>query len=210
MKRIPGTIFIVDDDNSVRKSLSLFLMANDYDVETYSSSEEFLEREAFDGTGCLLLDVNMEGKSGIQLQEELLQIGSNLPIIFITGHGNIHMSVETLRKGAVNFLEKPFNDEELLKSISEAIALSHRMKAENDDYKTARSLVDNLTPRESEILRYLMNGMLNKQIASELNIAEHTVKLHRHSICEKLCVKSVPEIIRIADKAGIKPFENKY
>jgi FixJ family two-component response regulator len=210
MKIIPGTIFIVDDDNSVRRSLSLFLMANDYDVETYSSSEEFLERETFDGTGCLILDVNMEGKSGIQLQEELLQLGSNLPIIFITGNGNIHMSVETLRKGAVNFLEKPFNEEELLKSISEAIALSHKMKAENNEYKIARSLVGNLTPRESEILRYLMNGMLNKQIASELNIAEHTVKLHRHSICEKLRVKSVPEIIRIADRAGIKPFENKY
>jgi|WetSurMetagenome_2_1015567.scaffolds.fasta_scaffold112944_2 FixJ family two-component response regulator len=210
MNKEPCTIFIVDDDKSVRRSLSLFLIANDYSVETYSSSEEYLEREPFEGTGCMILDVNMEGKSGLLLQEELKSIDSHLPIIFITGQGNVHMSVQTLKKGAINFLEKPFNNEELLKSISEALALSHKTKQEKDETRAAKKLTDSLTPRELEILKYLMSGMLNKQIASELSIAEHTVKLHRHSISEKIGVKSVPEILRIADKAGIIPFENKY
>jgi two-component system, LuxR family, response regulator FixJ len=204
------TIFIIDDDKSVRRSLSLFLTAIDYHVEAYGSSEEFLCRESFAGTGCLLLDVNLEGKSGIELQEELIKQNSHLPIIFITGRGDIHMSVNALKKGAVNFLEKPFKDDELLQSVKEALSLSRKLKTEKEEARNAIRLIGTLTPRESEILKYTMSGMLNKQIASDLNIAEQTVKLHRHSICEKLGVKSVPEIIRIADKAGVIPFENKY
>ena len=188
----------------------MFLMTYGYEVETYASSEEYLEREPFEGTGCIILDVVMKGKSGLELQEELLKIDSQLPIIFITGHGNIHMSVRTLKNGAFNFLEKPFKDEELIKSVSEAIELSRRIKEEKEEIRKAKKLTGKLSPRESEILRYLITGLLNKQIASELNIAEQTVKLHRHSISEKLGVKSVPEIIRIADKAGIIPFVNKY
>jgi FixJ family two-component response regulator len=205
-----ATIFIIDDDRSVRRSLSLFLIAHDYVVEAYSGSEEYLEREPYIGTGCIILDVNMEGKSGLELQEELLKLGSYLPIIFMTGQGNIQMSVQTIKKGAVNFLEKPFKEDILLKSINEALDLCAKSKLDKDESKIARKLIDALSPRETEILKYLITGMLNKQIAVELDIAEHTVKLHRHSICEKLGVKSVPEIIRIADKAGIVPFENKY
>jgi FixJ family two-component response regulator len=210
MENQPATIFIIDDDKSIRRSLSLFLLANEYIVETYSSSEEYLEREDYSGTGCIILDVNLEGKSGLELQVDLLNRDSHLPIIFISGRGNVQMSVQTVKKGAVNFLEKPFKDEELLNSIAEAIELCQKLKYEKEVARTARNLIDSLTPRESEILKYLITGMLNKQIASELNIAEHTVKLHRHSICEKFRVKSVPDIIRIADKAGIIPFENKY
>jgi FixJ family two-component response regulator len=204
------TIFIIDDDKSVRRSLTLFLSSTDYHVESFGSSEEFLERESFCGTGCILLDINMEGKSGLELQEELLNMDSQLPIIFITGRGNIQMSVLALKKGAVNFLEKPFKDDELLFSISEALTLSRELKVKKAETLKACQLIKTLTPRENEILKYTMSGMLNKQIAYDLNIAEQTVKLHRHSICEKLGVKSVPEIIRIADKAGIIPYENKY
>jgi FixJ family two-component response regulator len=210
MINIPNTIFIIDDDKSIRRSLALFLNANDYLVETFCSSEEYLESAPHDETGCILLDVNLEGKSGLDLQEEIILLDPHLPIIFITGQGNIHMSVQTLKKGALNFLEKPFKDEELLQSVSEAISISQKLKEEKKEVKIAVDLINSLTPKESEVLKYLMTGMLNKQIASELNITEHTVKLHRHSICEKLNVKSVPEIIRIADKAGIIPFRNKY
>jgi FixJ family two-component response regulator len=210
MENIPETVFIIDDDRSIRRSLSLFLMANGYIVETYSSSEEYLEREVHNGTGCIILDVNLEGKSGLELQEELLNSDSYLPIIFITGQGSIQMSVQTLKKGAVDFLEKPFKDDDLLRSISSAIILSQKLKEENKEARRAKKMIDALTPRELEVLKYLLSGMLNKQIASELNIVEHTVKLHRHSICEKFGVKSVPEILRIADKAGIISFENKY
>lgn len=199
------TIFIIDDDESVRRSLSLFLKATKYNVEAYSSSEEYLAREPYNGIGCLILDVNLGGKTGLELQEELRINGSHLPIIFITGIGDIHMSVTALKKGAINFLEKPFKDEELLQSISEALAMSKKMKAENDEVKNARSLIGSLTPKENEVLKYLLIGMLNKQIANELNITEHTVKLHRMSISEKLGVKSVAEIIHIAKKAGFHP-----
>jgi FixJ family two-component response regulator len=205
-----GTIFIVDDDKSIRRSLSLFLTAQDYRVETFCSSEEFLAREAYYGTGCIILDVNMDGKSGLELQEELLPSDSILPIIFITGRGNIQMSVNTMKKGALNFLEKPFKNEELLQSVSEALALSQKLKEKKDEIRNAQNLIDALTTREFEILKYILSGILNKQIAFELDISEHTVKLHRHSICEKLGVKSVPELMRIADKAGIVPFEKKY
>jgi FixJ family two-component response regulator len=210
MNKVANTIFIVDDDQSVRRSLSLFLSTYDYIVETFGSSEEFLEREPFSGTGCLILDINLEGKSGIELQDILLEIGSNLPIIFISGNASIRVSVQTLKKGAVNFLEKPFGDEELLQSIAEAIALSKKLKTGRDEVIRARRLIDNLTLRELEILKHIMSGMLNKQIASILLIAEHTVKLHRHSICEKLGVKSLPEIISIANKAGIEASEKIY
>ena len=198
-------IFIIDDDIAVRRSISLFLTACGFNVESFGSSEKFLERESWSGTGCIILDVNLEGKSGFELQEELASQASHLPVIFITGYGNIPMTVDALKKGAVNFLEKPFKDDELLNSVSEALSLSKKLKSEKEEYQAAFDLIETLTPREKEILKYLLSGMLNKQIAFELNITEHTVKLHRHSICEKLGVKSVPEILRIADKAGIIP-----
>lgn len=200
-------IFVIDDDSSVRRSLSLFLTTDDYRVETFASSEEYLKREPYHGTGCIILDVKLEGKSGLELQDELMTRESHLPIIFITGNGSIPMSVGALKKGAVNFLEKPFMEEELLLSIAEALALSKSLKADSDETNRACQLIELLTPREIEILKYIINGMLNKQIAYVLGIAEHTIKLHRHNICEKLGVKSVPEIIKIAVMAGISPSE---
>jgi FixJ family two-component response regulator len=209
MKQAGESVFVIDDDESVRSSLSLFLQLCNYNVESFESSEEYLAREDHTGAGCIILDVNMSGKSGLELQEVLISLNSHLPIIFITGYGNIHMSVETVKKGAVNYLEKPFNEEELLHSVSEAVALSHKMLAEKEEILKAKQLIQTLTTREYEILTYIITGMLNKQIAYKLNIGEHTVKVHRRSICEKLMVKSVPEIIRIADKAAIIPSNYK-
>lgn len=202
MKNSPA-IFIIDDDKSVRRSLSLFLQSVGYAVETFESAEEYLEAEKFEGAGCIILDVNMGGKSGIKLQEELIEKGSDLPIIFITGKGNIQMSVHAVKKGAVNFLEKPFKEEDIILSVSEAVSLSQNLLLQKSGQKTALNLIHSLTPRELEILKFLPKGMINKQIAAELNIAEQTVKIHRRSICDKLGVKSVPEILRIAEKAGI-------
>jgi FixJ family two-component response regulator len=205
-----GTVFIIDDDKSVRNSLALFLISCNYSVETYTGSEDFLERESFKEKGCIVLDINLSGKSGLKLQEELLTLNSSLPVIFITGYGNIKLSVETLKKGAVNFLEKPFSDEDLLDAINEAMQLSQEIIEKREEQMKVQSLISMLTPRELDILTYLITGMLNKQIASECNIAEHTVKLHRHSISEKFGVKSLTEILRIADKAGIVPAVNPY
>jgi FixJ family two-component response regulator len=202
-----GIIFIVDDDLSVRKSLSLFLKSAGYIVEIFESAEEYLLRDEYQDIGCILLDVDMNGKSGLELQDELIGMDSYLPIIFITGKGDIPMSVNTLRKGAINFLEKPFKEEELIKSVNEALQLCKILKCEKEEKKHALTLTNSLTPREREVLTYLLTGLLNKQIACKLGIAEHTVKLHRQSICEKLGVHSVPEIMRIAGKAGILPSE---
>jgi FixJ family two-component response regulator len=198
------TIFIIDDDKAVRRSLSLFLQSVGYEVETYESAEEFLEREKFEGAGCIILDVNMSGKSGLELQEELIKSGSELPIVFVTGKGNIQMSVNAVKKGAVNFLEKPFKEEDILNSVSESVHLSRNLVMQKAEQKTAQNLINLLTPRELEIVKFLPAGLLNKQIAGELNIAEQTVKIHRRNICDKLGVKSVPEILRIAEKAGVK------
>lgn len=187
-------VYIIDDDKSVRQAISLFLSSAGYTVVSFSSSEEFLEQELSEESGCIILDVNLEGKTGLELQDELIGLNYNLPIIFITGRGNIRMSVSTLKKGAVNFLEKPFDDDELLKSVADAIQLSNKLLAEMIDTKRASELLSKLTPRETEILSLLITGKLNKQIGSDLNIAEQTVKLHRHSIFEKLGVKSLRDL----------------
>jgi FixJ family two-component response regulator len=183
----------------------MFLNASGFTTETFESADEFLNLKAYEESGCILLDINMDGKTGIELQEELIRLQSNLPIIFITGMGDIEKCVFTLKRGAVNFLEKPFKEEALLSSIQEALAIFRITKLQDSDTQVAKDLIKLLTVRETEILTYLLSGMLNKQIASELDIAEQTVKLHRQSIGAKLGVKSVAEIVLIANKAGIKP-----
>lgn len=201
-------VFIVDDDPSVRRGLSLFLEGSGFIVETFASSEEFLDRDISHDFGCILLDVKMEGKSGLELQDELVLSGSSLPIIFITGYGDIPMSVRTIKKGAVNFLVKPFSQEDLLQSVKEAMALSRRLIEERSEFRRACDLMGTLTHRELEVLDFLFTGMLNKQIAAELEISERTVKLHRRHICEKFGVNSIAGILRIADMAGIRPVQH--
>jgi FixJ family two-component response regulator len=205
MKNKNEIVFVIDDEESVRRSISMLLKSSGYSVEVFSSSEEFIYKDKFDGVGCLILDVNLGSKSGLDLQEELLQESFQFPIIFITGKGSIPMSVEAVKKGAVNFLPKPFEDQALLQSVEEALILCRKNKSEIEEIKSINSLINKLSEREMEVFRYVISGMLNKQIAAELNIAEHTVKLHRGKITEKLGVKSVAEMVRFAEKAGIQP-----
>ena len=204
---IKPTVFVIDDDASVRKSLSRLLRSAGYTIETFSSAQEFLGREHFNGIGCLLLDVQMPGLTGMDLQEELNRADYHMPIIFITGHGNIPMSVEAMKKGAVDFLTKPFDDKELLQAIEKAIEKDTHARAQYDEALEIHRHIELLTTREKEILRYVITGMLNKQIALKLDIAEKTVKVHRGRIMEKLCVDSVAELVRLAEKVGIKPIE---
>lgn len=199
------TIFVIDDDPSVRKSLSRLLRSVGLSVETFSSAEEFLTREHFDGIGCILLDVQMPGLSGMDLQAKLSQAETSMPIVFITGHGDIPMSVEAMRKGAVHFLTKPLDDNDLLRAIGDAIQKDRKAKAERAEVQDIRRRLSQLTPREYEILRYVISGMLNKQIAYQLNIAEKTVKIHRGRVMGKLHVDSVAELVRLVEKTGIEP-----
>ncbi len=209
MTAFTPTVFVIDDDPSLRKSLSRLLRSVGYSVETFASAEEFLGREHFDGIGCIILDVQMPGLSGMDLQVELSKAETSMPIVFITGHGDIPMSVEAMRKGAVHFLPKPFDDNDLLRAMSEAIEKDRKAKVEQAEIHDLRNRLNLLTPREYEILRYVITGMLNKQIAFQLNIAEKTVKVHRGRVMEKLRVDSVAELVRLAEKAGITTPEHK-
>ena len=198
-------VFVIDDDPSVRKSLSRLLRSVGHSVETFSSAEAFLGRKHFDGVGCIILDVQMPGLSGMDLQAELSKEEYSMPIVFITGHGDIPMSVDAMRKGAIHFLTKPFDDNDLLKAIREAIDKDRMAKAEQTEVQDIRRRINLLTQREYEILRYVITGMLNKQIAFTLKIAEKTVKIHRGRVMGKLRINSVAELVRLAEKAGIEP-----
>jgi two-component system response regulator FixJ len=201
------TVFIVDDDASVRKSLTRLLDSLGFAAETFASAEEFLRRERYEGIGCLVLDVRMPGLSGVDLQEELNKADYTLPIIFITGHGDIPMSVRAMKKGAVDFLPKPFDEKELMDALKRAVEKDRTAKADRAARRGILEQVGQLTPREYEILQHLITGMLNKQIAFKLGIAEKTVKIHRARVFEKLNAYSVAELVRMAEKAGIKSAE---
>ncbi len=197
-------VFIIDDDPSIRKSISLLLTSHGFQSESYSCAEEFLTRLPFEGIGCILLDLQMDGISGLELQENLSQHDEQLPIIFLSGQGNISSTVRALRAGAITFLEKPCLEVDLLKAIAEALTISHKRMTEREAWQTAHQKLMSLSPREMEVLKLVITGMLNKQVAGELNIAEHTVKLHRQHITEKLGVKSVAEIVRMTQLSGLE------
>ena len=198
-------IFVVDDDASVRRSLSLLLKSAGYEVKTFASAEEFLGQAPLGGIGCIILDVRMKGMTGLELQERLGRHDCHMPIIFMTGHGDIPMSVQAIKKGAVDFLTKPFNDTELLSVIESAVGKCRAEKAVLDQLRDFRKRVATLTPREHEVFLHVIAGLLNKQIADELNIREHTVKVHRGRVMEKLGADSLAELVRLAEKSAILP-----
>ena len=197
-------IFVIDDDESVRRGLSLLLLSNDYSVEIYESTKEFLRSGDRNHPGCILLDVFLDGESGLELQTVIKERFPSFPIIYMTGHGDIPMSVRALKQGAFNFLEKPIDDKLLMQVIQEAIGNSLDLVGIQTEKNLIKAKFDSLTSRELEIFKYVIKGKLNKQIAAELDIAEHTVKLHRGRITEKLGVKSVPEMIYLLQKIELK------
>ena len=196
-------IFIVDDDPSVRKSLTRAVTSAGYTVEAFTSAREFMAREAFAGPCCVVLDVRMPGLTGLDLQEALAGSRHRAPIVFITGHGDISMSVKAMKAGAVDFLTKPFDVESLLAAIRRAVTKD--VKDLGEEGRTAEVLerVKLLTPRETEVFALVVTGMLNKQIAGELGIGEKTVKAHRARVMEKMRAGSVAELVRLADRAGV-------
>jgi FixJ family two-component response regulator len=209
MTKDEPTVFIIDDDASVRKGLSRLLRSLGFDVEAFASAEEFLVRERFQGVGCIVLDVRMPGLSGVDLQNELTRVHYDVPIIFITGHGDIPMSVEAMKKGAIDFLPKPFDEDALLLAVTRALEKAGDARVLKVERDALKSRLELLTPRETEILRYVISGMLNKQIAYELDIAEKTVKVHRGRIMEKLSVNSVADLVRLAERVGIEPHDRE-
>ena len=195
------TVFVVDDDDSVRKSLLRLLKSMGYVAKAYASAREFLDQWQNDhGPGCLVLDVQLPGLNGLDLQERLCRSAVTIPIIFITGHGDIPMSVRAMKAGAVDFLAKPFQDEDLLGAIKEAIARDDARQAERDERDAVAALHVTLTPREREVMALVVRGLPNKRIASDLGTSEKTIKVHRGRVMEKMEVESVADLVRAAQK----------
>ncbi|HOW55811.1 MAG TPA: response regulator transcription factor [Syntrophorhabdaceae bacterium] len=202
-------VFVIDDDASVCKSLMRLLRSFGYEARAFHSAEHFLEQVPFQGTGCIILDVRMPGIGGMALQDKLGKTEDSLPVIFITGHGDIPMSVQAMKKGATDFLPKPFEDGQLIDAVVKAVEKSRQIRMSCNELNNLRMRLDRLTPREREVLPYIIAGLLNKQIAFKLNIAEKTIKVHRAHIMEKLGVGSVAELVRLAEKANIEPYDQR-
>ncbi len=200
-----AVIFIVDDDSLIRDSLEQLVKSVGFKAETFSSAQAFLDTELSNTPGCLILDIRMPGLSGLDLQSELLKRRIPIPIIFITGHGTVPMSVRAMKAGAVDFLQKPFEDQELLDLIHHAIDRNRQERLEQAELDKIEQRIKSLTLREHEILVLVTDGQLNKRIAYDLKMSENTVKTHRARIMRKMEVESLAELVRVTEKAGIHP-----
>lgn len=198
-----ATVFVVDDDSHVRGSLEQLIKSVGLNVHTFSSAQEFLDQDLPDTPSCLVLDIRMPSLSGLDLQDELVKRGLTTPVIFITGHGTVPMSVRAMKAGAVDFLQKPFEDQDLLDAIHRAIEQNKQTRLEQAEIGEIKRRVESLTPREYEVLVLVVAGMLNKQIAYDLKMSENTVKTHRAHIMQKMQVESLADLVRLTEKVGI-------
>jgi FixJ family two-component response regulator len=197
-------VFIIDDDASMRASVSSLIRSVGLQAQVFASTSEFLAEKRFQGPSCLILDVRLPGVSGLDFQTELAKANSSIPIIFVTGHGDIPMSVKAMKQGAVEFLTKPFRDQDLLDAVQVALA---RARSRHESDKTTadlRAKFATLTPREQEVMAWVTGGLLNKQVAAEMGVTEITVKVHRGNVTRKMGAKSLAELVRMADALGIR------
>jgi FixJ family two-component response regulator len=203
MNESPPIVFVVDDEPAICLSLKRLVKSVGLEAQTFTSAQEFLRSQRPDGPGCLVLDVRLPGLSGLDLQQELLDRKIDLPIIFITGHGDIPMSVRAMKAGAVEFLTKPFRDQDLVDAIQHGIEKHSAARQERVKIKEFQVLYDSLTPRECEVFRLVATGLLNKQIAAELGASEKTIKVHRGQVMHKMKAESLAHLIRIGEKLAL-------
>ena len=199
------TVFVIDDDESMRKSLRRLLDAAHYKTEVFQSASEFLSRSAYPGPSCVVVDVRMPELNGIDFQKSLIEGGREEQLVFITGHGDVPMCAQAMKAGAVDFLTKPFKPNELLESVERALTRSSEQLLRASDKNSARTLLERLTPREYEVMRLVATGLLNKQVGGELGMAEKTVKTHRAHVMQKLKITSVAELMVILQRAEVMP-----
>jgi FixJ family two-component response regulator len=197
------TIFLVDDDADVLKALSRLLRAKGYNIKSFTSPQEFLTNHDPSEPGCAVFDVSMPGLNGLELQQALTAAGSQRPVVFLTGKGDIPTSVRALRAGAIDFLTKPVSGNDLLEAVARAESEDARIRFVNAEVALINAKIATLTPRELEVMTHVISGKLNKQIAGDLGTVEKTIKVHRGRVMEKLAVRSVAELVRMAEKAGI-------
>ena len=198
-------VFVIDDDESVRKSLRRLLTSAGYQAEVFKSAAEFLARPRHEGPSCVIVDVQMPGLNGIELQETLIQRRREEQLIFITGHGDIPMCARAIKAGAVDFLPKPFKPKALLQCVEQALTRSIEERKRASERAEARRLLDLLTPREFEVMQLVVTGLLNKQVGGDLGMAEKTVKVHRGRVMQKLGISSVAKLVRLVETAGVAP-----
>ena len=203
MPDVPAVVFVIDDDPSMRGALEDLVGSVGLQVRPFASPQDFLQSKLPDAPGCLVLDVRLPGMSGLTFQKELATLGVALPVIFITGHGDIPMSVRAMKAGAVEFLTKPFHDQELLDAIHTAIERDRERRREAVLVAELRERYATLTERERQIMTLVAVGRANKQIAAELNLSEMTVKVHRGQVMRKMHAGSLPELVRMADRLGV-------
>jgi FixJ family two-component response regulator len=203
MSDVPAVVFVIDDDPSMRGALEDLVGSVGLQVRVFASPQDFLQGKRPDAPGCLVLDVRLPGMSGLAFQQELAKLGITLPVIFITGHGDIPMSVRAMKAGAVEFLTKPFHDQELLDAIHAAIERDRGRRREAILVAELQERYATLTERERQIMTFVVVGRANKQIAAELNLSEMTVKVHRGQVMRKMHAGSLPELVRMADRLGV-------
>jgi len=199
-----ATIAIVDDDPSVREGLSSLIRSAGLQVETFASAQEFLARPGAEAPSCLVLDLQLPGLSGLDLQRRMAEVGLEIPIVFLTGHGNIPASVQAMKAGAVEFLTKPFDEQDLLQAIQEAIERDRRTRQQHAEMRELQNRYESLTAREQEVMQQVVSGLLNKQVAAELNITEYTVKIHRGRVMRKMHAESLADLVRMAENLQIR------
>ena len=199
------TVFIIDDDLSICKGLTRLVKAIGFNAESYESATEFLDSGKCLEHGCIILDVHMPEMTGPELQEKLVNTGCSMPIIFLSAHGDVPTTTRAMKKGAVDFLTKPVNVDELLTAIDVSLAQDLENRAQSEETSSIIEKIKQLTPREHEVMTYVITGMLNKQIAGEMEISEETVKIHRGRVMQKLGIVSVAELVRLCEKASISP-----